>query len=110
MDDKLLLLNMGKRISSRRKELRMTQDALAERIGVSLQTISCVELGKKAIRPYNLIKLCDVLDISADYILLGKKGCLEMSDIEKQLSTLSDDQFSTVAKLISYLSEDNLSN
>lgn len=110
MDDKTFLLNMGKRISSRRKQLRLTQEALAEKIGVSLQTISCVELGKKAIRPYNLIKLCAVLDISADYILLGQKGGLEMVEIDKQLSKLSDDQYETVKKLVGYLSDSNYKN
>ena len=105
MDDKTFLLDMGKRISSRRKELKLTQEALAEKIGVSLQTISCVELGKKAIRPFNLIKLCSVLDISADYILLGQKGGLEMEEIDKQLSRLSNDQYDLVKKLVGYLSD-----
>lgn len=45
---------MGMRISGRRKELNLTQEKLAERMGVSLQTISCIELGKKAIRPETL--------------------------------------------------------
>ena len=107
MDDKMFLLDMGKRISSRRKELRLTQESLAEKIGVSLQTISCVELGKKAIRPYNLIKLCAVLNISADYILLGQKGSLELAELDKQLSKLPEEQFDTIKALVDYLSKGN---
>ena len=110
MDDKTFLFDMGKRISSRRKELKLTQEALAEKIGVSLQTISCVELGKKAIRPFNLIKLCSVLNISADYILLGRKGSLELAEIDEQLSKLTSEQYDTVKKLVGYLSDCNYKN
>ena len=100
MDDKLILLEMGKRIAARRKELKMTQESLAEKVGVSLQTISCVELGKKAIRPYNLERLCAVLETSTDYILVGQKNCQELSQIDKQLSKLSNDEYDLVEKLI----------
>ncbi len=105
MDDRKILLEMGKRIAARRKEMKMTQEALAERVGVSLQTISCVELGKKAIRPYNLIKLCSVLETSTDYILVGRKNCQELSQIDKQLSQLTDDEYDLVEKLIKRFNE-----
>lgn len=49
-----LLIAMGQRIARRRKELRLTQETVAERMGVSLQTVSCFELGKKAIRSEDL--------------------------------------------------------
>lgn len=105
MDDRKILLEMGKRIAARRKEMKMTQEALAERVGVSLQTISCVELGKKAIRPYNLIKLCSVLETSTDYILVGRKSCQELSQIDNQLSRLTDAEYDLVEKLIKRFNE-----
>lgn len=43
------LKDMGQRIMIRRKALRMTQEELAEKLGVSTQMISNLELGKKAI-------------------------------------------------------------
>ena len=46
MDD--LLHEMGKRISARRKELRWTQEVLAEKAGLTSQTISTAETGTKA--------------------------------------------------------------
>lgn len=100
MDDRIILLEMGKRIAARRKELKMTQESLAEKVGVSLQTISCVELGKKAIRPYNLIRLCSALETSTDYILVGRKNSQELSQIDKQLSLLTNDEYELVEKLI----------
>ena len=66
-----LLEQMGKRILERRKQMRLTQEELAERAGVTSQMISTAELGKKAMRPENIIKICSVLEISTDYLLLG---------------------------------------
>ncbi len=74
MGDEKLLKEMGARISGRRKELNLTQEALAEKMDVSIQMISNLELGKKAIRPENLIKVCDALGVSADYILRGSRS------------------------------------
>ena len=52
--DNEFLKEMGQRIMVRRKALRMTQEEMAEKLGVSTQMISNLELGKKAIRPENL--------------------------------------------------------
>ena len=46
----ITLQQIGKRLYERRKQLRMTQDELAERVGITSQTISTAELGKKAMR------------------------------------------------------------
>lgn len=95
---------MGIRISQRRKELLLTQEKLAEKMGVSLQTISCIELGKKAIRPENLANLCTHLNVTADYILYGKRDEQQMNDIIGKLSALSLDEYSIVQNLIDFLS------
>ena len=57
MSDNDFLKEMGQRIMVRRKSLRMTQEELAEKLGVSTQMISNLELGKKAIRPDNLARV-----------------------------------------------------
>lgn len=69
MGDSAFLKDMGQRIMVRRKFMRMTQEELAEKLGVSTQMISNLELGKKAIRPENLAKVCEALELSADFIL-----------------------------------------
>ena len=96
---------MGMRISGRRKELNLTQEKLSERMGVSLQTISCIELGKKAIRPENLANLCLHLNVSADYILYGKRDEQQMLDIVSKLSTLSSEEYNIVENLVTFLSD-----
>ena len=103
MGHDIFLTNMGIRIAQRRKELRITQEQLAEKMGVSIQTISCVELGKKAIRPENLANLCSHLNITADYILYGKRNEQQMNDTIAKLSVLTEQEYSVVKELIDLL-------
>lgn len=86
-----ILRQMGERITLKRKELKMTQEGLAERIDVSTQMISNLELGKKAIRPENLIKVCAVLGLSADYVLNGNTD----EEQEKEKSKLDSQNYIT---------------
>lgn len=104
MNSNNFLSSMGMRISERRKEMNLTQEKLAEKMGVSLQTISCIELGKKAIRPENLANLCLHLDVSADYVLYGKRTEQQMIDIVSKLSTLSMEEYNIVENLVTFLS------
>ena len=72
MEKEDLLNQIGKRIFDRRKQLHMTQDELAFQADITPQTVSSTELGKKALRPENIIRICSALDISTDYLILGK--------------------------------------
>lgn len=103
MSNDTFLVDMGSRIAQRRKELRLTQEQLAEKMGVSLQTVSCIELGKKGIRPENLANLCNFLNISADYILYGKRSEQQMSDTIAKLSALDKQAYDAVQGLIDLL-------
>lgn len=85
MDD--LLKQIGNRILNRRKQLRLTQEELAEKAGITPQTVSSAELGKKALRPENIIRVCSALDISTDYLLLGE---INKGDYSVLLSKISD--------------------
>ena len=105
MGNDVFLVNMGVRIALRRKELHLTQEQLAEKMGLSLQSISCIELGKKAIRPENLANLCSHLGVTADYILYGKRNEQQMNDTVTKLSSLPPRAFQTVQALIDLLSE-----
>lgn len=67
------LKKIGVRIVERRKELKLTQEQIAESMNVSIQMISNIERGNKAIKIENLLKLCDILKTSTDYILTGKR-------------------------------------
>lgn len=99
------LIEMGQRVARRRKELHLTQEQVAEQVNLSIQSISCVELGKKAIRPENLVNLCRVLNISCDYILTGEISNEQLSGILQKLTDLNDDDYKMVDNLITRLNK-----
>lgn len=101
--DNTFLPNMGNRIAQRRKELHLTQEELSEMIGVSSQTISCIELGKKAARPENLAKICSELDVSADYILFGKRSEKQMDDLLVKMAKLPKEEYRSIQLLVDLL-------
>lgn len=94
------LYDMGYRIYTRRRELEYTQELLADLVGVSVQMISNIECGKKAVRPENLAKICTALKTSADYILLGIKSAEQISGVSKKLAMLSEPQYKAIADLV----------
>ena len=64
---------IGKFISELRKEKNMTQEQLAEKLGVTDKSISRWENGK-TMPDYSLLKdLCDILSISINELFLGEK-------------------------------------
>ena len=72
-------------------------------MGVSLQTISCIELGKKAVRPENLANLCTYLNVTADYILYGRRNEQQMNDTVLKLSALGQEEYQVVQTMIELL-------
>lgn len=103
MGDSEFLKAMGQRIMLRRKSLQMTQEEFSERLGVSPQMISNLELGKKAIRPENLAKVCEVLDLSADFILTGTNTKTAVDAVADKLVLLTDAELQMVNDMIDYM-------
>ena len=76
MSEKLRQLDfhkMGKRIRKRRESLNMNRETLAEQLEVSPQFIADIEYGNKGISIKRLYILCQVLQVSADYVLAGER-------------------------------------
>lgn len=103
MGDAEFLREMGQRIMVRRKGLQLTQEELAERMGVSTQMISNLELGKKAIRPENLSRLCGILQVSSDFILNGMDARRQVNAVAEKLLELTDGQLLMVSDMIDYI-------
>ena len=70
---KELNIQIGERCRRARETAGYTQEQLAERIGVSTQFLSDAERGVTGMSVNTIIKLCQVLNISADFLLLGKE-------------------------------------
>lgn len=94
------LEEMGHRLYERRKQLRLTQDELAEKADVSSQMISTAELGKKALRPENIFKICSALEISIDYLLGGIVTDMDVSILSGKISSLTPRQYRQLEDII----------
>ena len=101
-DDKLLK-EIGMRVSARRKEMHLTQEQIAEKMDVSVQMVSNLELGRKAIRPENLVKICAILGVSADYILTGNHSDKELLELSHKVAKLSSKHQWIIEQLVDSL-------
>ena len=99
-----MLKSIGKRIQQRRKLLGYTQEELADRMNVSVQMISNLERGNKAIRIDNLIALSKILKISTDYILTGKEQSSDFQEFAILMENLSERDKGMVIQIIHYCS------
>lgn len=62
---------IGERIRERRKELGITQDELANRVGVKKTSISNYEVNTNSPPEKVIIKLMEALDCDANYLFGG---------------------------------------
>ncbi len=73
------LKGMGERIRTRREELNISREQLAEQLDVSSKFISDIEYGIRGVSLKRLVLLSSSLLISVDYILFGS---LESSEYD----------------------------
>ncbi len=62
-------MEFGKILRDLRKEHKLTQTQLADKLCTTQDTISLWELGKSFPDIPTLIKICKIFDISSDYLL-----------------------------------------
>ena len=96
------LMEIGNRIFKKRKQMGLTQEALADKMNVSIQMISNLEHGNKAIKIENLIKISDILDVSTDYILKGTSEQREENDLSEKINLLTPDDYKMVQIIVEY--------
>ncbi len=82
---------IGKRIKTIRESMNMTKESLAKELGISGQYLGLVEHGKNYLSIEKLKILCDLSNLSADYILFGK-NTNTVSDTRNVLSDLTEEQ------------------
>ena len=98
------LIAIGLRIQTRRKQLGLTQEKLADMMNVSIQMVSNLERGNKAIRIDNLIRLSEILNVSTDYILTGKHTLDDQLTLTSKMEQLTDRDRKLVELIVEYCS------
>ena len=99
-NQELFLSEIGKRIEERRKKLGLTQENLAEKSNVTTQFVSYAESGKRAMRPENLLKVAEALNVSTDYILTGRIIDKDLLLLSNKLQQLTPTQIRLIESII----------
>lgn len=94
---------IGRRIYKKRKEMNLSQDALAERSGLSQSFLTCVERGEKGPGYDSIIKLCNALEISADYLLTGIMSPKESNYILSLFEPFDEEQREQAVEIVKHL-------
>ena len=63
------LIDLGNRIRDRRHEIRLSQENVAKRAGISANTVSRIEGGQSAMSIEIFIKMVEILDVDANELL-----------------------------------------
>jgi transcriptional regulator with XRE-family HTH domain len=111
MQKKEINIEVGHRIQMVREKCGYTQEQFAEMLDVGVQHISNIERGVVGISLTALRNACQVLDISADYLLMGKNSSGTTNLLVQQINQLPVDQMVQVEKGFSQILEAlNLAN
>lgn len=82
-------MNIAERIKVLRKSKGLSQEELADRIGVSRQAVSKWESGHNVPDPEKIILLSAALEVTTDYLLLGKTSAVsEIQSETKQIEQI----------------------
>ena len=90
-------IKVGKRVVELRNERNLSQAAFGKMLGISGQYAGKIERGKINISATLIVKICDIAEVSADYILFG---IIEPNHIAEALDGLSKEQIQIVFEII----------
>ena len=80
------LIKIGKFIAERRKEKKLTQEKLAEKLYITDRAVSKWERGISLPDADKMLDLCNILDINVNELLNGEK--IDMKNYEKKTEEL----------------------
>lgn len=73
-----LKIEIGKRLKTIREDkLHMSKQDFSQLIGMKPQYLATVESGKRGLTTEKVVHICNVCNISADYLLLGIDNYIE---------------------------------
>lgn len=102
---KELNVQIGQRVRKARETAGYTQEKVSDLIDVSPQFYSDMERGVVGASLATIVKLCDTLGASADYILMGRESEGELPASFDRLKYLTPSQLELVERGVSVLLE-----
>ena len=98
-------IHIGERIKKSRELAGITQEKLADLTDVSVQYISDLERGVVGTSIPTMIKICESLNVSSDYILMGRENSSDPSDVISRLQYLTPTKREIIDRGINLLIE-----
>ena len=98
-------VQVGRQIRKAREAAGLTQERFAELIGISPQNVSCVERGLAGVSLTVLRRMCEILQVSSDTLLIGDLRNNDVDVIAGRLRQLPPEQFRVVWEVINRLLE-----
>lgn len=82
---------VGEKVKQKRLQKHLTREQLAEQCDISVSYIAHIERGTKSLSLETAVKICNVLDVSLDYLLLDEIQHHDrvFSALESEVSKLS---------------------
>lgn len=96
------LVESGKRIKNLRKEKGLSQNALAETLGIHVKTVSKAERGIIGLSVDNLIQISSYFNVSLDYLILGQNKELNIFD---RIALQPEDKRKRIERIIAEMLE-----
>ncbi|MBQ5824228.1 MAG: helix-turn-helix domain-containing protein [Clostridia bacterium] len=84
-------MTIGDRILKLRKEAGLSQEAFAEQLGVSRQSVSKWESGVATPDTDKIIAMCDIFGVSTDYLLIGEPEQDSPEEADEYTASADDD-------------------
>lgn len=94
---------VGANIKREREKAGFTQDQFSELLGIGSKSLSSIERGVVGVSLTTLLKICDVLHISANALLYEQAQKNDANSIALQLQRLSPEQFQIASDVITSL-------
>jgi len=96
---------VGQRLRDRRDQLNLTQESLALKLGISETFYASVEQGKSDFSKALLVRMVNVLGVSADFILFGTLDANVAGGILEAINTIPDHKRQYAYRIIKELLE-----
>ena len=100
---KNLNLLVGTNIKREREKAGFTQDQFSELLGIGSKSLSSIERGVVGVSLPTLMRICDILHISANVLLYEQAQENDVASIALQLKLLSADQFEIASEVVTSL-------
>ena len=98
-------VQVGRQIRKAREAAGLTQERFAELIGISPQNVSCVERGLAGVSLTVLRRMCEILRVSSDLLLMGDLGDNDVETLAARLRQLPPEQFRVVQEILNRVLE-----